>query len=87
MSREAIAELGLGYYLSKDEIAVTLKEQNHNLEIAEEVGVLTRKWEGYVTRERCGLSGLGKTLGSSEDRATLARTDRAQEICLLESQG
>jgi len=49
MSREAIAELGLGYYLSKDEIAAALKEQNHNLEIAEEVGVLTRKWEGYVT--------------------------------------
>ena len=49
MSREAIAELGLGYYLSKDEVAAALKEQNHNLEIAEEVGVLTRKWEGYVT--------------------------------------
>lgn len=49
MSREAIAELGLGYYLSKDEIAANLKEQYHNLEIAEEVGVLTRKWEGYVT--------------------------------------
>ncbi|MEG3833997.1 toprim domain-containing protein [Microcoleus sp. Z1_C3] len=49
MSREAIAELGLGYYLSKDEVAAVLKEQNHSLEIAEEVGVLTRKWEGYVT--------------------------------------
>jgi putative DNA primase/helicase len=49
MSREAIAELGLGYYLSKDEVAAALKEQNHSLEIAEEVGVLTRKWEGYVT--------------------------------------
>ncbi len=49
MSREAIAELGLGYYQSKDEVAAALKEQNHNLEIAEEVGVLTRKWEGYVT--------------------------------------
>jgi DNA primase len=49
LSREAIAELGLGYYLSKDEVAASLKEQNHNLEIAEEVGVLTRKWEGYVT--------------------------------------
>jgi phage/plasmid-associated DNA primase len=49
MSRDAIAELGLGYYLSKDEVAAALKEQNHNLEIAEEVGVLTRKWEGYVT--------------------------------------
>ena len=49
MSREAIAELGLGYYLSKDEVAAALKEQKHNLEIAEEVGVLTRKWEGYVT--------------------------------------
>jgi DNA primase/phage/plasmid-associated DNA primase len=49
MSREAIAELGLGYYLSKDEVAAALKDQNHNLEIAEEVGVLTRKWEGYVT--------------------------------------
>ena len=49
MSREAIAELGLGYYHSKDEVADQLKEHNHNLEIAEEVGVLTRKWEGYVT--------------------------------------
>jgi len=49
MSREAIAKLGLGYYLSKDEVAAALKEQNHSLEIAEEVGVLTRKWEGYVT--------------------------------------
>jgi hypothetical protein len=49
LSREAIAELGLGCYLSKDEVAAALKEQNHNLEIAEEVGVLTRKWEGYVT--------------------------------------
>jgi putative DNA primase/helicase len=49
MSREAIAELGLGYYLSKDEVAAALKDQNHSLEIAEEVGVLTRKWEGYVT--------------------------------------
>ncbi|MEG5150190.1 toprim domain-containing protein [Microcoleus sp. AT9b-C2] len=49
MSREAIAELGLGYYLSKDEVAASLKDQSHNLEIAEEVGVLTRKWEGYVT--------------------------------------
>jgi len=49
MSREAIAELGLGYYLSKDEVAAALKEQNHSLEIAEEAGVLTRKWEGYVT--------------------------------------
>lgn len=49
MSREAIADLGLGYYLSKDEVAARLKEQNHSLEIAEEVGVLTRKWEGYVT--------------------------------------
>ncbi|MEG4242953.1 toprim domain-containing protein [Microcoleus sp. Pol10_D6] len=49
MSREAIAELGLGYYLSKDEVAARLKEHNHSLEIAEEVGVLTRKWEGYVT--------------------------------------
>jgi len=49
MSREAIAELGLGYYLSKDEVAAALKDQNHNLDIAEEVGVLTRKWEGYVT--------------------------------------
>ncbi|MEG4195894.1 toprim domain-containing protein, partial [Microcoleus sp. S36a_D3] len=49
MSREAIAELGLGYYHSKDEVAATLKEHKHNLEIAEEAGVLTRKWEGYVT--------------------------------------
>lgn len=49
MSREAIAELGLGYYRSKDEVAAALKEQNHSLEIAEEAGVLTRKWEGYVT--------------------------------------
>ena len=49
MSREAIAELGLGYYHSKDEVAAALKEHDHNLEIAEEVGVLTRKWEGYVT--------------------------------------
>ena len=47
--REAIAELGLGYYHSKDAVAAALKEQNHNLEIAEEVGVLTAKWEGYVT--------------------------------------
>lgn len=47
--REAIAELGLGYYHSKDAVAATLKEHKHNLEIAEEVGVLTRKWEGYVT--------------------------------------
>jgi predicted P-loop ATPase len=49
MSRETIAELGLGYYHSQDEVAAKLKEHNHNLEIAEEVGVLTRKWEGYVT--------------------------------------
>jgi phage/plasmid-associated DNA primase len=49
ISREAIAELGLGYYHSKDEVAAALKEQSHNLEIAEEVGVLIRKWEGYVT--------------------------------------
>lgn len=49
MSREAIAELGLGYYHSKNEVAAALKEQNHNLEIAEEVGVLTRKWEGLGT--------------------------------------
>lgn len=49
MSREAIAQLGLGYYLSKDEVAAALKAQNHSLEIAEEAGVLTRKWEGYVT--------------------------------------
>ena len=49
MSREAIAELGLGYYLSKDEVAAALKAQDYSLEIAEEVGVLTRKWEGYVT--------------------------------------
>jgi phage/plasmid-associated DNA primase len=49
MSREAIAQLGLGYYHSKDEVAAALKEQNYDLEIAEEVGVLTRKWEGYVT--------------------------------------
>ncbi|MEG4407028.1 toprim domain-containing protein [Microcoleus sp. MON2_D5] len=49
MSREAIAQLGLGYYLSKDEVAAALKAQDYNLEIAEEVGVLTRKWEGYVT--------------------------------------
>ncbi|MEG4997697.1 toprim domain-containing protein [Microcoleus sp. B4-D4] len=49
MSREAIAQLGLGYYHSKDEVAAALKEQNHSLEIAEEAGVLTRKWEGYVT--------------------------------------
>ncbi|MCC3537582.1 MAG: toprim domain-containing protein [Microcoleus sp. PH2017_25_DOB_D_A] len=47
--REAIAELGLGYYYSKDEVASQLKEHKHNLEIAEEVGVLTSKWEGYVT--------------------------------------
>lgn len=49
MSREAIAQLGLGYYHSKDEVAASLKEQNYDLEIAEEAGVLTRKWEGYVT--------------------------------------
>ncbi|MEO9127337.1 MAG: toprim domain-containing protein, partial [Microcoleus sp.] len=49
MSREAIAELGLGYYHNKDAVAARLKEHKHNLEIAEEVGVLTRKWEGYVT--------------------------------------
>ena len=49
MSRDAIAELGLGYYLSKDEVAAALKTQDYNLEIAEEVGVLTRKWEGYIT--------------------------------------
>lgn len=49
MSREAIAQLGLGYYHSKDEVAAALQKQNYNLEIAEEVGVLTRKWEGYVT--------------------------------------
>lgn len=49
LSREAIAQLGLGYYHSKDEVAAKLKEQNYDLEIAEEVGVLTRKWEGYVT--------------------------------------
>jgi DNA primase len=49
MSREAIAELGLGYYHSKNEVAAALKEQNYDLEIAEEVGVLTRKWEGLGT--------------------------------------
>ncbi|NJR24294.1 MAG: AAA family ATPase [Richelia sp. CSU_2_1] len=49
MSREAIADLGLGYYHSKDEVAAALKQQNYDLEIAEEVGVLTPKWEGYVT--------------------------------------
>jgi DNA primase len=47
--REAIADLGLGYYHSKDEVATALKQQNYDLEIAEEVGVLTPKWEGYVT--------------------------------------
>jgi DNA primase len=47
--REAIAELGLGYYHSKDEVAAALKQQNYDLEIAEQVGVLTPKWEGYVT--------------------------------------
>ncbi|MCC3476483.1 MAG: hypothetical protein JGK38_32810 [Microcoleus sp. PH2017_15_JOR_U_A] len=49
MSREAIAELGLGYYHSKNEVAAALKEQNYDLEIAEAVGVLTRKWEGLGT--------------------------------------
>ncbi|TAG63143.1 MAG: hypothetical protein EAZ25_25300 [Oscillatoriales cyanobacterium] len=41
--------VGIGYYHSKDEVAAALKEQNHNLEIAEAVGVLTRKWEGLGT--------------------------------------
>jgi putative DNA primase/helicase len=46
---EQIKSLDLGLYLDMGQVASTLKAQGHHLGLAEECGILTRKWEGYIT--------------------------------------
>jgi len=44
-----LKELGVGLYLSTKEVESAIRNEGQNIALAKEVGVLTKKWEGYVT--------------------------------------